>query len=123
MIFNLPQKNNEDINSVVAEAEVFQAIGEKPRVEASRLGKRSNKSLRPVKVTVTNPTVVSQILSKARNLRKVNESKSVFVCPDRSTEQRAKQKLLVADLKRLSREQTDKKNFIKNGEILSIDRK
>ena len=121
MIFNLPEKNDEDINSVVAE--VFQAIGEKPRVEASRLGKRSNKSLRPVKVTVTNPTVVSQILSKARNLRKVNEFKSVFVCPDRSTEQRAKQKLLVADLKRLSREQTDKKHFIKNGEILSIDKK
>ena len=119
MIFNLPEQENEEINAVVAE--VFKSIGEKPRVEASRLGKRSNKS--PVKVTVTNSAVVSQILSKARNLRKINEFKSVFVCPDRSTEQRAKQKLLVADLKRLTREQTDKKHFIRDGKILSVQKK
>ena len=75
-IFNLPDQENEDINSVVAI--VFEAIGEKPRVEACRLGKRkSNKSMRTVKVTVANSTVVSQILSNARNLRKVSNLKSV----------------------------------------------
>ena len=121
MIFNLPEQENEEINAVVAG--VFKSIGEKPRVEASRLGKRSKKSIRPVKVTVTNSAVVSQILYKARNLRKINEFKSVFVCPDRSIEQRAKQKLLVTDLKRLTREQTDKKHFIKNGKILTVDKK
>lgn len=122
MIFNLPDQENEDINSVVAG--VFEAIGEKPRVKACRLGKRkSNKSMRTVKVTVANSTVVSQILSNARNLRKVSNLKSVFVCPDRSTEQRAKQKLLVTDLKRLAKEQTDMKHFIRNGEILSVEKK
>ena len=121
-IFNLPDQENEDINSVVAI--VFEAIGEKPRVEACRLGKRkSNKSMRTVKVTVANSTVVSQILSKARNLRKVSNLKSVFVFPDRSTEQRAKQKLLVTDLKILAKEQTYMKHFIRNGEILSVERK
>ena len=122
MIFNLPDQENEDINSVVAI--VFEAIGEKPRVEACRLGKRkSNKSMRTVKVTVANSTVVSQILSKARNLRKVSNLKSVFVFPDRSTEQRAKQKLLVTDLKILAKEQTYMKHFIRNGEILSVEKK
>ena len=121
-IFNLPDQENEDINSVVAI--VFEAIGEKPRVEACRLGKRkSNKSMRTVKVTVANSTVVSQILSKARNLRKVSNLKSVFVFPNRSTEQRAKQKLLVTDLKILAKEQTYMKHFIRNGEILSVEKK
>ena len=121
-IFNLPDQENEDINSVVAI--VFEAIGEKPRVEACRLGKRkSNKSMRTVKVSVANSTVVSQILSKARNLRKVSNLKSVFVFPDRSTEQRAKQKLLVTDLKILAKEQTYMKHFIRNGEILSVEKK
>ena len=65
MIFNLPERENEDINTVGAG--VFEAIGEKPRVEACRLGKRkSSKSIRPVKVTVANSTVVSQILSKTK---------------------------------------------------------
>ena len=121
-IFNLPDQENEDINSVVAI--VFEAIGEKQRVEACRLGKRkSNKSMRTVKVTVANSTVVSQILSKARNLRKVSNLKSVFVFPNRSTEQRAKQKLLVTDLKILAKEQTYMKHFIRNGEILSVEKK
>jgi hypothetical protein len=79
--------------------------------------------MRPVKVTVANLTVFSQIFSKTKNVRKVNDLQSVFVCPDRSIEQKAKQRLLVADLKRLAREQTDKKRFIRNGEILSVDKK
>ena len=122
MIFNLPEQEGEEINTVVAG--VFEAIGEKPRVEACRIGKRKSTNLRrPVKVTFSNSTVVTQILSKTKNLRKVNDLKSVFVCPDRSAEQRAKQKLLVTDLKRLAREQTDKKHFIRNGEIVSVDKK
>ena len=105
-------------------AGVFEALGEKPRAEAYRLGKKkTDKSTRPVKVNVANSTVVSQILSKARKLRKVSGFESVFVCPDRSIEQRAKQKLLVTDLKRLVKEQIDKKHFIKNGEIMSVDKK
>jgi hypothetical protein len=48
MIFNLSERENEEINTVVAG--VVEAIGEKPRVKACRLGKRkSNKSMRPVK--------------------------------------------------------------------------
>ena len=122
MIFNLPEQEGEEINTVVAG--VFKAIGEKPRVEACRIGKKkSTNSVRPVKVTFSNSTVVTQILSKTKNLRKVNDLKSVFVCPDRSAEQRAKQKLLVTDLKRLAREQSDKKHFIRNGEIVSVDKK
>ena len=122
MIFNLPEQENEDISSVVTG--LFEALGEKPRTEASRLGrKKSDKSVRPVKATFTNSTVVSQILSKARNLRKVSGFESVFVCPDRSPEQRAQQKQLVTDLKRLAREQADKKHFIRNGEIISVDKK
>ena len=122
MIFILPEQENEEIGSAVAG--VFEALGERPRAEACRLGKeKTDKSVRPVKVTVANSTVVSQILSKARKLRKVSGFESVFVCPDRSIEQRAKQKLLVTDLKRLVKEQIDKKHFIRDGEIRRADKK
>jgi hypothetical protein len=40
MIFNLPERENEDINTFVAG--VFETIGEKPRAEACRLGKRKS---------------------------------------------------------------------------------
>ena len=39
MIFNLPEQDNEDISSVVTG--LFEALGEKPRTEASRLGRKS----------------------------------------------------------------------------------
>ena len=119
IIFNLPEEENEEINSTVKD--VFQALGDKPRVEACRLGRqRTGKAVRPVKVTVANSAVVSQILSKAKNLKNIEGYKSVFVCPDRSVEQRVQQQVLVKDLKRLANEQSDKKHFIRSCKIMSV---
>jgi hypothetical protein len=65
MILNLPELENAEINTIVAG--VFDAIREKPKVEACSLGKRkSDKSMRPVKVTFANCTVVIRFYPRQR---------------------------------------------------------
>ena len=119
MIFGLPEKLDEELNATVSE--VFQAVGEKPRVESCRVGRKtSDKTVRPVKVTVASSTVVDQILSKVRRLKRVDKFKSVFVSADRSPEQRIQQRELIKELKRLSAEESDKRHFIKDGKVFSV---
>ena len=121
MIFGLPEQENEELSNAVSE--VLLAIGEKPRVEACRVGKENSaKTMRPVKVTAASSTIVNQILAKSRNLRLSEKFKTVFVSPDRSVEQRAKQRELVLDMKKLAADQPNKKYFIRNGVIISSDK-
>ena len=73
--------------------EVLQTMGEKSRIEACGVGKqRSSKIVKPVKVTAASSTVISQILTKSKNLRKSENFQSVFIyiSTDRSVEQRSK---------------------------------
>ena len=122
MIFGLQEETDENVNDAVGE--VFHVLGEKPRVEACRLGSnKSDKSMRPIKVTASSAAVVNQILSKARKLRQIEKYKAVFVCPDRSPEERANQRELVKSLKIKLVEEPDKKHSIKNGQIISIAKK
>ena len=60
IVFGLCEVESEDICAKVTE--VFESLGEKPRVEASRLGKKSGSATRPVKVTLSSSTIVQQIL-------------------------------------------------------------
>ena len=119
MIFGLQEEANEDINDVVSG--VFQALGEKPRLEACRVGsKKSGNSVRPIKVTASSTTAVNQILSKARGLKHIERYKTVFVCPDRSIEERDCHRELVKSLKTKYSDEPDKRHFIKNGAIHSV---
>ena len=123
MVFGLPEGNDCDkqLNSRVCE--IFEHLGVKPRVEASRLGVKSKspKSPRPIKVTLSSSTVARQILLKARNLRLSDSYKSIFVVPDRSIEQRVQQKELVNGLKRKKAEEPNKRHYIKGGQVCSSD--
>ena len=56
---------------------------------------KSNKSFRPVKVTAASSTVVTQIIAKSENLWQSEKFQSVLIIPDRSPEQRIKQRELV----------------------------
>ena len=59
MIFGLPEQDNEELSTVVSE--VFSSIGEKPRIEAGRVGKQKHgNAMRPVKVTAASSTIVNQ---------------------------------------------------------------
>ena len=121
MIFGLPEKSNEDLNETVNK--LFTALGEKPRIDACRLGKKkSNNSSRPVKVTATSSMIVAQILSKAKQLRKKVEYERVYLSPDRSPEQRLKHKQLVIELKQLAAAKPGQKHYISGGSIHSVDK-
>ncbi len=122
MIFGLAEEKDEKIHDVVSN--VLFELGEKPKVEATRIGLASNKGRkqqhRAVKVSVSSSTVVQQVLSKARKLRESEHYSKVFIAPDRSPEQRARHKELVLELKKKTTETSDMRHFIKGGEVHSV---
>jgi hypothetical protein len=76
---------------------MLQEVDEKPMIEATRLGTPSKENVksRSVKVILSSSLAVNQILAKARRLRASTKHKSVFICQDRSPEDRAQHRLLV----------------------------
>jgi hypothetical protein len=123
MVFGLAENNKENLSDKISA--VFQDIGEKPRFEACRLGATSSgddkKKIRPVKVTVSSSMIASQILSKSRKLSKTVDHSSVFICPDRSPDQRAKHRELVLEMRAREDAEPTKKHFIKRGAVYSSD--
>ena len=123
MMFGLSEA--EDDNLCERVGSVFEAIGEKPRFEACRLGKQKSgdqDKVRPVKVTLSSSTTVYQILKNAKNLKTSDSFKSVFISPDRSPDQRAKHKELVKHLKTLSNSEKHKRHYIRDGAVHSVDK-
>ena len=119
VVFGLDESDKEQIDSKVAE--LLSELGEKPRVSASRIGTKrtGNSRRRPVKVTLASSTVVRQILAKSKQLKLSDNYQSVFICPDRSPEERAARRALVLELKSAAANQPDFKHFIKNGQVHS----
>ena len=121
MIFGLCELPNENLADKVSE--VFENIGEKPRFEARRIGKtnenKSNKSVRPVKVTLSNTSIVNQLVSRAKILRQSESHKNVFISRDRSPEERIKLRELVMEMKQRAKDEPNKRHFIKGGIVCS----
>ena len=82
----------------------------------------SEERSRPVKVSLRNSETVHQILLKAKNLRKSTAHRKVYVAPDRSPEERAKHRKLVAEMKRRASEDPDMYYYILSGEIFFRDK-
>ena len=98
-------------------------MGLKPRAEACRVGrKKSTDSVRPVKVKVSSSLIVDQLLTNAKTLRSVSKFRNVFVCPDRSPEQRQIHRELVKDMKGRAVAEPNKRFFIRAGEIIFTER-
>lgn len=117
MVFGLAEEVEEDIVSKLRD--VFEELGEKPRVEACRVGAAVTGKVRAVKVTLGNAALIQQVLAKSRRLRHSSKYKDVFVCPDRTVDQREEQRKLVLELKRLVAANPEQRYFIKNGKICS----
>jgi len=117
MVFNLPEEEKEQLCSKVGE--VLQELDEKPRLEACRLGPRSedNTKIRPVKVMLSNTTAVNQVLAKARMLRNSTKHNTVYISQDRTPAERQQHRLLVAELKKKRDEDTTTRYYIKGGVI------
>ena len=120
MIFGLEEDDGELLADKVCD--VFQVLEEKPRVEATRVGKKVSGKVRPVKVILSSSTIAHQIRMKSRKLRSVDKHKNVFICPDRTLDQRDEHRQLVIDLKRKYSEEPSKQHFIKSGRVWSVDK-
>ena len=127
LIFGLAEVEGENIEHALSG--LFEELGEKPQVQAvNRLGVQrkgavdDRSSCRPVKVTLASTTSVSQILTKTGKLKKTERFKSVYVCPDRSTEERAARKQLVADMKKTAAEKPHLYHCIRGGKVCSMEK-
>ena len=121
IVFGLPEDPAEHITDKVGE--VLLELGEKPKLEAVRVGlKRNQETPRPVKVSFGNATIAAQILSKSRNLRNSGRFKLVFISPDRNSEQRVMHRKLVEQLRTKRTDEPSKRHFIKGGQIISADK-
>ena len=101
---------------------MFNDIEEKPSFEAVRIGEQAEETNRPVKICLRNSDTVHRILQKAKNLRKSATHRTVYVQPDRSPEERAKHRELVAEMRRRAREDPDSYYFIFSGEVCHRDK-
>ena len=116
MVFGLKEDPVEDINKAVGD--VFSEIKEKPKFVALRVGKTKEGVARPVKVTLRSKHIAEQLLKKAAALRKVEHFKNVYICPDRTLEQRLEQRKLVEERKNRSLAEPSKSFIIKGGKIV-----
>ena len=120
MLFGLKEDKNETLSDKVDE--VFVSVGEKPSFVATRIGKKSADKTRPVKITLTSNGLVNQILYKSKRLRTVEALKSVFMSPDMSPDERARHKQLVMDLKLKISDQPERRHYIRQGQIVTVDK-
>ena len=102
---------------------VLAAIGEKPVIkDCSRVGTSRSDSTRPVKFCLRSHAHVAQVLKNARKLRTVDGYKSVYICPDRSVEERKAYKKLVEELKVKRNTETDKVHLIRHNKVVSYNK-
>ncbi len=120
MIFGLKEVTDEQPSIKVEQ--VLQRIGQKPTVEAVRVGQRKDGKERPIRVTLRTCSAVHEILVKAKTLRTDNEYKSMYICPDRSPHERAQHKILVLGLKKRLKEEPGKRHYIRSGQVVSEDK-
>ena len=102
---------------------ILQEIEEKLPIEtSSRIGIQQAGKSRPVKVTLRSSDSVNQILKKSKLLRTKEGFKLIYICPDRSVEERRAFKKLLEELraKRSSETDSDKVHLIRNNKIITI---
>ena len=120
VIFGLSEEASEDIDGKVTA--LFEEIEERPSFEATRVGRASEKTTRPVKVSLRNSDIAHGILVKAKQLKETAAYKKVYIAPDRSPEERIKHRKLVAEMREQARENPDQYFFIYAGSIGHRDR-
>ena len=121
MIFGLCEDEDEQLETKISG--LFQELGEKPKLTASRVGRNAGADkCRPVKVVLTSASSANQILTKSGKLKHVPQFEKVYLRPDMSTEERAARKILVVELKQAIEDQPTRHHYIQSGTICSRDK-
>ncbi len=121
VIYGLPEEEEEILENRVTE--VLGNLNEKPKIlNCCRIGKDTADRIKPVKFTLSSPDFVRQILSKTKLLKGVERYESIYICPDRSVEQRLAHKKLTDELKVKRTNEPKRIHIIKNNKIVSFDK-
>ena len=122
MVFGLGEEDEENLEEKIGE--LCTDLGEKPRITAvNRVGRRnSDGTCRPIKVSFSSSTSAQQLLSKARRLKDMEPRKSVYVCHDRSPEERAARREAVMELKKAKAAQPNCLHYIKGCKVCSREK-
>ena len=118
IIYGLEERNEENLEDEVEK--VLDTIEEKPIIrDCCRVGIKKPNDTRPIKFTLRSSDIVHQILRKAKVLRTKEGYSSIYICPDRSVEERRAFKKLFEELQVKRKTQTGKVHYIKNNKIVS----
>ena len=121
IVYGLVETEHETLLKKVEE--VLAEIGEKPKqTSCSRVGTKRGDAIRPVKITLKSIDHVNQILRNAKLLHKKTGYTGIYICPDRTVEQRKADKRLWEQLKTKRNLEPGKDHRIQNGRIVSSER-
>ena len=103
---------------------VLEEINEKPVVrDCVRVGAKTPgvSRPRPVKFSLSNSDHVAQVLRSAKWLHTKEGYKSVYICPDRTVQERKSCKILSDQLKEKRKSEPNRTHYIRNNRIVSSD--
>ena len=117
ILYGLEEAEDKNIEDAVLS--VIQHTEEKPKLLACRrLGERSGEKTRPIRVTFHSREMVRCVLAKSAKLKEVEGLSRVYLCPDRTLEQRRERKRLLGVLSE-KRESCPEKRFILRGGVVT----
>ena len=122
IIYGVEEKDNEVLKEKIET--VLEDVGERPLMrDCCRVGikKTAAKTPRPIKFSLSNSDHVNQVLRSARQLHSKEGYRSVYICPDRTVEERRAHKKLLDLLKEKRTAEPDRTHFIRNNKVLSFD--
>ena len=121
IVFGMKEDDGEMIGEKVDE--LFGHLGTKPRHECVRIGVKKKDAAvkpRPIKVSMASSAHVSQILRAARSLSHSDSFKNVFVCPDRTVDERKARKEAVTVLQKRIADDPNNKHYIRGGKVVTV---
>ena len=119
-MFGLPEGENEVVEDKVYQ--VLEQLAEKPKITSCiRIGQRKPSAVRPIRFNVRNSGTVFHILQKARMLKDIEGYKTIYLCPDRTVEERETRRKLVEQLKEKRQNNQQKRYYIRKGQITCVD--
>ena len=123
IVYGVEESENEKLEEKVET--ILLEIGEKPLVrDCVRVGiKKSDGNLsRPIKLTLKNSDHVAQVLRNARKLHTKEGYKTVYICPDRTAEERRAYKKLLELLREKRKSEPHRVHVIKFNRVVSFDK-
>ena len=120
VIYGVPEDLSQPLESRVGD--IMQHLDQKPRiVDCCRLGKEQEGAVRPIKVTLSSSSIVVEVLRNSTKLKNAEGCRQIFICPDRTVEQRKAQKGLVVQLKKLRTEHPGARYCIRNNKVIPCE--